>query len=981
MNSPSLSGFTFEQRVPAANVVFRAVDQRTGRRVHLKREERRARAAREATFLRRAGSESSPSLVVYRRDGDARWIGSAWIDGESPGAATPLREGWPTELLRALVRLHRKGIVHGDLKPANIIDRPAAPVAIVDFGYAQWIGEDLPVDESGGTPGFVAPERLTGWPADPRSDLYSLGRVLHACGVLPAEHPLYLRLTAPTPAGRPETAASLVPEFVALFGPGRIPIPRLLDLGWRLETPRLERLARGVGECLGLDEFSARRVAGQLLRYSGGVRPRATRIWERWLPAVCPDPAAGPGEADEGPAREMMRRIARDLVASELAGLSPDARAAAGRLSHCANPMQTLLGSGEEGRGIPVWPSDLEDAGFVVDQAPLDELRAAGILRECPNSGPADAPCEFTSQEQWWQALHLPAIPGATPLHRTAAQRFAGSPTDSGATNSEDRLNRGWHLERQGDSAGAVAEYTAGAREALAIGDSRVGTVAYDQVARILLGRDDPFDGEVAISRRRAPLAGLRELWPDLATVQAYALGLATLGRTGEARHWLRWSYRQHPAAQERVEVLCALSEVALRDGAPHRVRRYIRQARALAPDGPASWSRLHLIEAQEAFALQDLARARESLGRAEACQQAVPLEAQQVISARMLAGALAYREADYHTAHGIWSQALVDTHRLGHRLHEAGLHLNLSATKRLLGDLPGASADLEAAERCARGTGSIKQQWSSISMLGEFALLRQEWSVALRYADLAFALAAEHGMRARGALAATRQARALTRWGDLRRAELRLWEGRRLVQGLPLPDEELEILINQFEVALWYRDRLPSEPDWGRALALAGRLGDRHAQADLAILRALRFLLLSGDPRAALGQLEPPLEHVDLHGWHSLARARLLRGAGRPTEARTALGLAERQFGESLLSSQFEAALCQLERCQLAVLENAPAALVEVRELIQRARAISSRWVEARGLQLLARLRHGTTRDRTLKATRRFPADQREKP
>ncbi len=76
--------------------------------------------------------------------------------------------------------LHSRGIVHGDLKPQNIIVPPgedSAPV-LVDFGLA---GPAESTDSIRGTPAYMAPELLHGGAPSPQSDIYSLGAVLYHC--------------------------------------------------------------------------------------------------------------------------------------------------------------------------------------------------------------------------------------------------------------------------------------------------------------------------------------------------------------------------------------------------------------------------------------------------------------------------------------------------------------------------------------------------------------------------------------------------------------------------------------------------------------------------------------------------------------------------------------------------------------------------------------------------------------------------------
>jgi serine/threonine protein kinase len=86
---------------------------------------------------------------------------------------------WAAEVATALAVAHRKGVIHGDVKPANILITQGDRVKLTDFGMARLASRDSKDTPLLGSPAYWCPEQIVGKPQDARSDIFSLGVVMY----------------------------------------------------------------------------------------------------------------------------------------------------------------------------------------------------------------------------------------------------------------------------------------------------------------------------------------------------------------------------------------------------------------------------------------------------------------------------------------------------------------------------------------------------------------------------------------------------------------------------------------------------------------------------------------------------------------------------------------------------------------------------------------------------------------------------------
>ena len=184
--------------------------------------ERRFR--REIKLARRVRHKNVCAIHQYGDEGGLRYISMEFVDGENLRqrvlrGALPASEALSiaAQIASGLEAIHEIGIVHRDLKTANIVLDSRGVVRLMDFGIAKELHADTTETSTGtvlGTPEYMSPEQASGAKIDFRSDLYALGVVIFELltGAVPfrANTPLATMMQhvrQPPPLDEPRAAA------------------------------------------------------------------------------------------------------------------------------------------------------------------------------------------------------------------------------------------------------------------------------------------------------------------------------------------------------------------------------------------------------------------------------------------------------------------------------------------------------------------------------------------------------------------------------------------------------------------------------------------------------------------------------------------------------------------------------------------------------------------------------------------------------
>ena len=188
-------------------VVYLARDTKLDREVAIKAlpdelaqdDDRVARFEREANLLASLNHPNIATVFGLEEVGSKKYLVLEYIDGESLiEFLNRNRSSWrkcvepAAGIAEALAASHARGVVHRDIKPENVLFTRDGIVKLLDFGLALPVPTDSGEDRGAttvkietkpgtirGTPGYMAPEQVRGKSADPRSDIFAFGCLLH----------------------------------------------------------------------------------------------------------------------------------------------------------------------------------------------------------------------------------------------------------------------------------------------------------------------------------------------------------------------------------------------------------------------------------------------------------------------------------------------------------------------------------------------------------------------------------------------------------------------------------------------------------------------------------------------------------------------------------------------------------------------------------------------------------------------------------
>lgn len=280
--------YTILKRLGAGGngIVYSAYDPELDRKVALKllKNPQRGASSSLQTEARALAQLSHPNVVDVFEVGRFHtqcYLAMEYLPGVPLDQAAPQREApldsrlrpW-IEVAQGLDAIHAHGLIHGDFKPANVMQLPDGRVKIFDFGLA-WRPDGPQHRSRGGTPAYMAPEQRSGGPVDARADQYSYCVALWNFCTL---HPFNSNIEDIDDLPRPDA----MPRW----------LHRILKKGLQTDPNNRYPDMRGLQEAL---EVGLRRP--KHLKYAGGLVVLAGAMalsWSAW--STRPDPCMAVSE-------------------------------------------------------------------------------------------------------------------------------------------------------------------------------------------------------------------------------------------------------------------------------------------------------------------------------------------------------------------------------------------------------------------------------------------------------------------------------------------------------------------------------------------------------------------------------------------------------------------------------------------------------------------------------------------------------------
>jgi hypothetical protein len=397
------------------STVYRGQDVRLRRRVAIKRVQldagpeaagaTRSRAMREAQAAARLNNPRAAAVFDVVEERDSVWLVMELV--EAPSLAAVVEEHGPLphrraatiglDVLEALAAAHRVGVVHRDVKPANVLVGAGDRAKLTDFGVAR-IRDEAKLTATGhiiGSPAYMSPEQARGEAAGPAADLWALGATLYFAteGVPPFPGTSAIAVATAVVHGQHRPAARQ--------GPLTDIIGRLLSKD-PFDRPRAEEVRRA----LRAGQRSSTDRPATL-----SVHPGSLRTGTKMSPTPGHDAPRAGGDTEAFPA---LAGVGHSLADPE--GPVGDTGTRDGTGATLAAPAVAATGLVAGTARAP--------AGSAPDEAVIvrsDAPTTAKPLQPAPDFGPAESPSPATSGEAIGRADE-PPVAGVLPSREASGR-------------------------------------------------------------------------------------------------------------------------------------------------------------------------------------------------------------------------------------------------------------------------------------------------------------------------------------------------------------------------------------------------------------------------------------------------------------------------------------------------------------------------------------------------------------------------------